>query len=164
MALAEQAKKNGVTFIENCRISKILVDHKKESVKAVATNKGTIECTYFVNCAGLWARELAQMCEIPVKVPIYAVANHVLTSKFDKNKKLEIPIIRDLDGRIYFRESFGKIYSGGYEKEAKPAYNHNLLPGFIYTFTMTFFLNKCNLQSHHQKETYMLTGTIFEFY
>lgn len=120
-----------MTFIENCRISQILVDHKKESVRAVATDRGTIECTYFVNCAGLWARQLGQLCEIPVKVPIYAVANHVLTSKLDKNKKFEIPIIRDLDGRIYFRESFGKIYSGGYEKEAKPAYNDNLLPGLL---------------------------------
>lgn len=114
-----------------------MVDNKKECVRAVVTNRGTIECTYFVNSAGLWARELGQKCEIPVKVPIYAVANHVLTSKFEHNEKFEIPIIRDLDGRIYFRESFGKLYSGGYEKEAKPVYNDNFLPGII---KPTFFL------------------------
>uniref|UniRef100_A0A336MVP8 CSON004837 protein n=1 Tax=Culicoides sonorensis TaxID=179676 RepID=A0A336MVP8_CULSO len=129
LALAKESKKNGVIFKENCRVHKILVDSKKSSVQSVLTNHGKIECSFFVNAGGLWARQIGLASEIPVRVPVYAVANHILVSTFESNKKFEIPIIRDLDGRIYFRESFGKLFSGGYEKHAKPVFNDNELPG-----------------------------------
>ena len=112
-------------FVENCILEKIIV--KDQKVSGVETNKGRINCTYLVNCGGLWARNIGLLSDPRVKVPVYAVANHVLITKLKEPSPSGIPIIRDMDGKIYFRESLGKIIAGGYEEEAKPI-SDRLLP------------------------------------
>lgn len=63
--LLSEAIKGGVTLVENTQVEKILQsDHR---VNAVETNKGTIECVYFVNAAGFWARAIGQLSEPYVK-------------------------------------------------------------------------------------------------
>lgn len=63
--LLSEAIKRGVTLVENCQVEKILQhDHR---VTAVETNIGTIECVYFVNAAGFWARAIGQLSDPPVK-------------------------------------------------------------------------------------------------
>lgn len=37
--------------------------------------------------------------------------------------------IRDPDGNIYLREYNGGLMGGGFEKWAKPAFEHGILPG-----------------------------------
>lgn len=39
------------------------------------------------------------------------------------------PVIRDLDGYIYFRENNGCILAGGFEPVAKPAFEDGSIPG-----------------------------------
>lgn len=41
----------GIRVYENCTVKRILVQNDR--VVAVETDKGTITCDYFVNCAGL---------------------------------------------------------------------------------------------------------------
>lgn len=42
-----------------------------------------------------------------------------------------IPVIRDLDGYIYFRENEGRLLAGGFEPVAKPAFEDGMIPGWI---------------------------------
>lgn len=63
--LLSEAIRGGVTLVENTLVEKILqTDHR---VNAVETNKGTIECVYFINAAGFWARAIGQLSEPYVK-------------------------------------------------------------------------------------------------
>lgn len=63
--LLSEAVKGGVTLVENCEVEKILQnDHR---VNAVQTNLGTVECVYFVNAAGFWARAIGQLSDPYVK-------------------------------------------------------------------------------------------------
>lgn len=45
-----------------------------------------------------------------------------------------IPVIRDLDGYIYFRENEGRLLAGGFEPVAKPAFEDGMIPGWIRIF------------------------------
>ena len=48
----------GVGVMEDCAIKAV---HSKDGrVSGVATTHGSIECQYFVNCAGFWARQVRQ--------------------------------------------------------------------------------------------------------
>ena len=43
-----------------------------------------------------------------------------------------LPVIRDHDGQIYFREWSGGLMSGGFEKEAIPVFHEGIPKGFEY--------------------------------
>lgn len=47
-------------------------------VVAVDTTQGTVECQYFVNCGGFWARQIGQMSEPFVKVPLHPCEHYYL--------------------------------------------------------------------------------------
>lgn len=48
------------------------------------------------------------------------------------------PVIRDLDGYIYFRENNGRLLAGGFEPVAKPAFEDGMIPGQIYRCKFVF--------------------------
>ena len=50
-------------------------------VAGVETEHGVIECDYFVNCSGIWAREIGKLSEPPVKVPICPAEHFFLSFK-----------------------------------------------------------------------------------
>ncbi len=59
VALAENAATNGVRFLFNTTVGKVLTeDHK---IVGVVTNKGIIKCRYLVNAAGMYADDIAEM-------------------------------------------------------------------------------------------------------
>ena len=51
---------------ENCRLLK--VKSANDKIEAVETSRGGIECKYFVNCTGFWARSVGKLSEPYVKV------------------------------------------------------------------------------------------------
>ncbi|KAF9412520.1 hypothetical protein HW555_008989 [Spodoptera exigua] len=55
MALMKECIENGVGVMEDCSVTAVL--SKNDRVCGVETNHGAIECEYFVNCAGFWARQ-----------------------------------------------------------------------------------------------------------
>lgn len=69
----------GVKVIENCTVKKINQSNFK--VTSVETDLGNINCEYFVNCAGFWARGVGQLSEPYVKVPLHAVEHYYLHTK-----------------------------------------------------------------------------------
>lgn len=48
---------------------------------SIETDLGKINCEYFVNCAGFWARGVGQLSEPYVKVPLHAVEHYYLHTK-----------------------------------------------------------------------------------
>lgn len=63
--LLSEALSRGVRLVENCQVEK--VNQSQYKVTGVQTNLGTIECEYFVNAAGFWARAIGQLSEPYVK-------------------------------------------------------------------------------------------------
>ncbi|CAL7940334.1 unnamed protein product [Xylocopa violacea] len=116
LTLIEEARKKGVKVFENCKVTKILTQNGK--IEAVGTTGGTIECEHFVNCAGFWARN----------VPLHPVEHYYLHTKPINGLDPMTPVIRDLDGYIYFRENNGSLLAGGFEPVAKPAFEDGTIP------------------------------------
>lgn len=126
LTLINEAKRMGVQIIENCAVMKI--NSKNNKISNVETSSGSIDCDYFVNSGGFWARHVGRLSNPQVKIPLHAVQHHFLHSKpldwLDRN----LPVVRDMDGQIYFRENDGKLLAGGFELKAKPAYEDGYIP------------------------------------
>lgn len=78
--LAQLAQKQGVKYFEDVKVEKVLT--KNNRVAGVETENGSIRCEYFVNCAGMWARELGLNCNPPVKIPAYPAEHFYATTNF----------------------------------------------------------------------------------
>lgn len=126
LTLIGEAKKKGVKVFENCKVTKIITQN--DTIEAVETTNGTIECEHFVNCAGFWARNVGKLSEPYVKVPLHPVEHYYLHTKLIDGLDPMIPVIRDLDGYIYFRENNGSFLAGGFEPVAKPAFEDGTIP------------------------------------
>nr|XP_003229415.1 PREDICTED: pyruvate dehydrogenase phosphatase regulatory subunit, mitochondrial [Anolis carolinensis] len=120
-ALGSAASLNGAQIHE--RTSVIHVVTQKGCVAGVETDRGHIECQYFVNCAGQWAYELGLSNEGPVTIPLHACEHfYLLTRPLKIPLDSNTPTIVDPDGRIYIRGWQGGILSGGFEKNPKPIF------------------------------------------
>lgn len=117
----------GATIVENCPVTEVL-NAGYSSVSAVNTSRGRIECDFFVNCAGFWARHIGKMSEPCVKIPLHAAEHYFLHTKPIENLDPMTPVIRDLDGRTYIREINGRILGGGFDYHAKPAFQDGAIP------------------------------------
>ncbi|XP_039701076.1 pyruvate dehydrogenase phosphatase regulatory subunit, mitochondrial-like isoform X1 [Pteropus medius] len=121
LALASAASQNGVQIYDRTSILHVMV--KKGQVTGVETDKGQIECQYFVNCAGQWAYELGLSNEEPISVPLHACEHfYLLTRPLETPLQSNTPTVVDADGRIYIRNWQGGILSGGFEKTPKPIF------------------------------------------
>lgn len=126
--LAGEAVKAGVQVFEECQVLKVLI--RKEEVVGVETNKGSINCEYFVNCGGFWARSIGQKSNPQVKVPLHPCEHYYLHTRAVDGIDPMMPVVRDYDGHIYFRENNGRLLAGGFEPVAKPIY-HEGVPGTL---------------------------------
>ena len=91
----------------------------------IVTEEGTITCEHFVNCGGLWAREVGRMCGL--ELPILAMEHQYLVTE-------QLPEIApwleatggygvgaiDFGGEIYTRAEAGGLLLGTYEKACVP--------------------------------------------
>ncbi|XP_049762224.1 pyruvate dehydrogenase phosphatase regulatory subunit, mitochondrial-like [Schistocerca cancellata] len=125
--LAKLAREGGARYVEDCQVVQVLTENAR--VKAVATNNGTVLCEYFINCAGMWARELGQRCSPKVRVPAVP-AEHFYATTASPQLLLDpwLPCVRDYDAHTYAREWEGGFMVGGFEKEAKPAFGGGGIP------------------------------------
>ncbi|XP_059523446.1 pyruvate dehydrogenase phosphatase regulatory subunit, mitochondrial isoform X2 [Myotis daubentonii] len=121
LALASAASQNGVQIYDRTSVVHVMI--KKGEVTGVETDKGQIECQYFVNCAGQWAYELGLSNEEPISIPLHACEHfYLLTRPLETPLQSNTPNIVDADGRIYIRNWQGGILSGGFEKTPKPIF------------------------------------------
>jgi len=130
MAMAKKAKEMGVKIHEKTKISRVLTDGEK--VTGVETDKGTILCDTFVNCAGQWARDLGFQCDVTVKIPLHSCEHFYVVTKAIEGMNPMMPVVRDYDGFIYIREWSGGIMAGGFEPVAKPVFHDGIPDNWDY--------------------------------
>ncbi len=115
-SLAKGARIGGAKVFEGVRVTGIQVD--KGRVTGVETAQGTITADIVVNCAGQWARKVGLMCG--VSVPMHSAEHmYIVTGNVD-GVHPDLPVMRDPDGYIYFKEEVGGLAMGGFEPSAKP--------------------------------------------
>ena len=77
LALAKLAKEGGAVYQEHCNIKRVKTSG--QNVSGVVTDRGHISCEYFINCAGMWSRELGLQCDKPVSISIFFTLKSVCT-------------------------------------------------------------------------------------
>lgn len=115
-SLAKGARMRGARVIEGVKVTDVLT--KNGRVTGVDTEQGRIEAEIVVNCAGQWARNLGLMAG--VNVPLHSAEHMYIVTETMAGVNPDLPVLRDPDGFIYFKEETGGLVMGGFEPEAKP--------------------------------------------
>ncbi|MEO1109905.1 MAG: FAD-dependent oxidoreductase [Pseudomonadota bacterium] len=115
-SLAKGARMGGAKVIEGIKVTDILT--KDGTVTGVVTDQGTINAEIVVNCGGQWARQLGKMCG--VDVPLHSAEHYYVVTERIEGVNPDLPVLRDPDGYIYFKEETGGLVTGGFEPDAKP--------------------------------------------
>jgi glycine cleavage system aminomethyltransferase T/glycine/D-amino acid oxidase-like deaminating enzyme len=116
MSLAKGARHRGVKMHEGVEVTGVLTEGGR--VTGVRTAQGDIRCEVLVNCAGQWARQFGKLAG--VNVPLYSAEHfYIVTGKIDGVHPM-MPVMRDPDGFIYYKEEVGGLLMGGFEPVAKP--------------------------------------------
>jgi glycine cleavage system T protein len=115
-ALAKGARSLGVKIVENVKVNKIVVEGGR--AVGVSTDAGDIRSDVVVNCAGMWARELADA--VGAVVPLHAAEHFYIVTEHIEALSPTMPVLRDPDGCGYFKEDAGKLLVGWFEPVAKP--------------------------------------------
>ncbi|XP_065165300.1 pyruvate dehydrogenase phosphatase regulatory subunit, mitochondrial-like [Atheta coriaria] len=121
--LAEIAQEKGVVYKEGVFVERVLT--KNDRVSSVITDKGEVKCEYFVNCAGMWAREVGLACDEKVKIPAYPAEHYYATTEGQHSEEETLPCVRDFDSFAYCRDFGTGFLCGWFEPEAKAAFNES---------------------------------------
>ncbi len=116
MSLAKGARNRGVTVVEDTQVTGVLTHEGR--VTGVRTAQGDVACDIVINCAGQWARQFGRLAG--VNVPLYSAEHfYIVTDRIDGVHPM-LPVMRDPDGFIYYKEEVGGLLMGGFEPKAKP--------------------------------------------
>jgi 4-methylaminobutanoate oxidase (formaldehyde-forming) len=124
MSLAKGARMRGVRIGEGAEVVAVHM----EATAAVPRVRGVrvrhdggeidIACEVVVNCAGQWARQFGALAG--VNVPLWSAEHfYVVTDRIEGVHPM-LPVLRDPDGFIYYKEEVGGLLMGGFEPKAKP--------------------------------------------
>jgi len=119
-SLAKGARMRGATLLEGVTVTDVRVHqrHVQGVDWRTADAHGTIACDIVVNCGGHWARALGR--KSGVTVPLYPAEHFYIVTKAIPGVTPSLPVIRDPDGYIYYKEEVGGLVMGGFEPHAKP--------------------------------------------
>ncbi len=119
-SLARGARQRGARLHEGVRVTGVEV--RGGRIAGVTwksdDDEGTIRCETLVNCAGQWARDFGRLAG--VNVPLYAAEHFYIVTAPIPGVTPALPVIRDPDGCIYYKEEVGGLVMGGFEPVAKP--------------------------------------------
>ena len=115
-ALARGARTGGAKIFEKTRVT--AVDVKDGRVRGLSTDRGDIACDALVICAGQWSRQFGKMCG--VSIPLHSAEHFYLVTERIEGVHPDLPVMRDPDGYVYFKEEVGGLVMGGFEPDAKP--------------------------------------------
>ena len=121
MALAKGARQRGVTICERTAVESVLTRRGVgglPEVTGVRTARGEIEAEVVVNCAGMWARELA--ARTGVSVPLQAAEHYYLITDELPGLGADTPVLEDPRNYGYYREEVGGLMVGLFEGVAAP--------------------------------------------
>ena len=106
--LAKGAKQNGAQIFEKSPVDKILT--KNGRVCGVRVNGQDIECEYVVLATGMWSRQIGE--KMGVSIPLYPAEHFYVITDPIENLSKTLPVIRDFDSSVYFKEDAGKLLIG----------------------------------------------------
>jgi heterotetrameric sarcosine oxidase gamma subunit len=116
MSLAKGARNRGVKMVEGVEVTGVITENDR--AVGVRTAQGDVRCETLVNCAGQWARQFGRLAG--VNVPLYSAEHfYIVTGKIPGVHPM-LPVMRDPDGYIYYKEEVGGLVMGGFEPQAKP--------------------------------------------
>jgi 4-methylaminobutanoate oxidase (formaldehyde-forming) len=125
IALAKGARNAGVRIVEGLR-----VDGARHEVGGTGRriagltwrdrdgNGGTIAAETVVLCGGQWSRALGE--QLGVAVPLFPCEHYYIVTDVIPGVFRDLPVMRDPDGYIYFKEEVGGLLMGGFEPDATP--------------------------------------------
>ena len=115
-ALARGARDHGAKIFEQTQATGIETEGRR--VTAVVTTSGRVACEFVVNCAGMWAKEVGQMCG--VNIPLHAAEHFYVVTEPIEGLPHNLPVLREPSACNYFKEDAGKLLIGMFEPVAKP--------------------------------------------
>lgn len=116
LAMAKGARNLGAKIYEHVKVTGIL--QEKGRVAGVTTECGTIRADVVVNCAGMWARDVGAMADVPL--PLQACEHFYIVTEADPSVPRDLPVLRVPDECAYYKEDAGKVLLGAFEPVAKP--------------------------------------------
>ena len=124
MSLAKGTRMRGVKIVEDTEVVAILSEAGPNGPRVTGLrvrqggDEAEIACEIIVNCAGQWARQLGALAG--VNVPLWSAEHfYIVTDRIDGVHPM-LPVLRDPDGHIYYKEEVGGLLMGGFEPKAKP--------------------------------------------
>src|SRR6185295_10334999 len=114
----------GVRIVEGAEVVAVLTDPTAAvpTVRGVRVRRGgdelEIACEVVVNCAGQWARQFG--ARAGVNVPLWSAEHFYVVTERIEGVHPMLPVLRDPDGYIYYKEEVGGLLMGGFEPKAKP--------------------------------------------
>ena len=126
-ALARGARGGGVAILEG--VKALEVEIVRGRVAGVVTAAGRIGTEVVVNCGGAWSRDFA--ARSGVTVPLHA-AEHMYIVTRPLGLDPDLPVMRDHDNRVYFKEEVRGLLMGGFEPTAKPWGMHGIPDNFAF--------------------------------
>ncbi|MEM7222658.1 MAG: FAD-dependent oxidoreductase [Pseudomonadota bacterium] len=128
-AYAKGARAGGVEIREGVLLTDLVVERGR--VTQVITDQGPIACEVFVNCAGIWAKQVGALAGLPIAAG--AVEHqYVVTEKaidFDPG----LTTFRDPDHNFYLKPDVGAFAVGGWEQGTKPCWRTGVPNDFART-------------------------------
>ncbi|MDR7520367.1 MAG: FAD-dependent oxidoreductase [Armatimonadota bacterium] len=115
-AFAKGARNQGAEICTETEVTGITV--RDGRVRAVTTTRGTIRTDVVVNCAGIWAAHIGAMAG--VTVPVVGIEHQYLLTGPIEGTHPRMPVVRDPDLLIYFREEVRGLCIGWYEASPIP--------------------------------------------
>ena len=116
MSLARGARQAGARIVEGVPVLDVLTE--RGAVTGVRTAAGDVECEVVVNCAGMWARQLA--AKSGVVVPLQAAEHYYLLTEPIDGISGDWPVLEDPANYGYFREEGGGLMLGLFEAVCAP--------------------------------------------
>ncbi|NUP46719.1 MAG: FAD-dependent oxidoreductase [Catenulispora sp.] len=115
-SLAKGARQGGAKVVEGVKVTGITV--VDGVARGVRTDQGDIDCETVVVAAGQWSKKVGAMAG--VTVPLHSAEHYYIVTEQIPGVHRDLPVLRDPDGYVYFKEEVGGLVMGGFEPDAKP--------------------------------------------
>ncbi len=115
-SLGKGARNLGVKIVQGVKATGVKLANG--AVTGVTTSAGEVACEVLVNCTGQWARAFGALAG--VNVPLHSAEHFYIVTDRIAGVHPMLPVMRDPDGTIYFKEEVGGLLMGGFELQAKP--------------------------------------------
>ncbi len=115
-ARADDAIDGGLTVSPNTEVLDMHVENGE--IRAVETDRGTVEAGEVVIAAGLWSPKIAEMAgvEIPLTPAVHQMVSVGPISFFeDYEGEISFPVVRDMDTQMYERQHGNDLEVGSYQ-------------------------------------------------